>query len=145
MIRRQLTLFSLLLISSSIAAADNIIWTAVFSNVTPRDNKTSQSYCEKHSPTVMVTTLKDITSTLGTTTLNGLNIRYLSYKSEKKDGLLFNTVNAIIKGKDEKGEWSSPLKMYQQTLSQEDNGKTWVVWSTKKCKGSFIGTPTLIK
>lgn len=132
-------LFPMMLFSKS-----NVVWTAVFSDIQPRTNKVTTEYCLAHSPTVMVTTVKQVLSKDGSKTINGLRVKYLSYKSKKKSGLLFNTVDALISGHDDTGSWSEPLKMYQQTLSEKDEGKTWVVWSTSKCKGSFIGIPTIV-
>ncbi len=126
-------------------AKQQVIWTAVFDDVMPRSSKYTTEYCLSHSPTVMVTTVKQVLSKNGVETVNGLRVKYLSYKSEKKDGMLFNTVNAVISGVDSNGQWSTPVKMYQQTLSEKDEGKTWVVWSTPQCKGSFIGIPTIMK
>jgi len=140
-----LMVFSCLL--TIVALADNhkatVTWTAVFSNITPRSAEVSQAYCDSHSTTVMVTTIDEITSEKGVKTLNGLYVKYNSYDHEIKDGLLFNIVDAQISGVDEKGPWTLPMKLYEQTLSEEDHGVTWTVWSTPKCKGTFIGTPTL--
>ncbi|WP_238584384.1 hypothetical protein [Legionella gratiana] len=135
---------SFLFCSSIASASKSVIWTAVFDNITPRSEDVTLQYCLKHTPTVMVTTVDQVLSKEGIKTLNGLRVKYNSYNSTKKDGLLFNVVNATISGKDSNGEWSTPIKMYQQTLSELDQGKTWVVWSTPKCKGTFIGTPTII-
>lgn len=135
----------LMLTSLTCVAQQTIIWTAVFNNITPRSSDVSQQYCLSHTPTVMVTTVTQVLSKDGVEALNGLRVKYKSYNSTKKDGLLFNRVNATVSGTDDKGPWSSPMTMYQQTLSESDSGKTWVVWSTPKCKGTFIGTPTLIK
>lgn len=144
--RYLLALF--LIISASTLAAEQpvkIIWTAVFSNITPRMASVTKDYCVKHTPTVVVTTIDQITSKDGVKAMNGIHVKYLSYNSKAKDGLLFNTVNAIVSGEDKNGKWSTPMKMYQQTLSEQDRGVTWVVWSTKDCKGSFLGTPTVIQ
>ncbi|WP_242604020.1 hypothetical protein [Legionella santicrucis] len=135
---------SILFYSSIVSASKSIIWTAVFDNITPRSEDVTLQYCMEHTPTVMVTTVDQVLSKEGIKALNGLRVNYNSYKSTKRDGLLFNIVNATISGKDSNGEWSTPIKMYQQTLSEQDQGKTWVVWSTPKCKGTFIGTPTII-
>ncbi len=129
---------------TTIANANQIIWTAVFSNSSPIKPNVSLEYCKSHIPTVMVTTIKQITSKEGVMALNGINVRYLSYKTEKKDDLYFNLVNAMISGKDAEGKsWSAPMKLYEQTLSEV--GVTWTVWSTPECKGTFLGTPTLTK
>lgn len=135
-----------LTISTNIfAAGSKVIWTAVFGNIMPRNAHTSQEYCIAHTPTVMVTTIDEITSKQGVKTLNGLYVKYLSYSHEKKNGLLFNNVNATITGHDASGTWVIPMKLYEQTLSEEDQGETWTVWSTKDCKGTFLGTPTIIQ
>lgn len=142
---KKIVIIATILLGNSIASASKtIIWTAVFDNVTPRSAEVTLNYCLDHTPTVMVTTVSQILSKQGVKTLNGLHVKYNSYTSTPKDGLLFNVVNATISGKDQNGAWSTPMKMYQQTLSELDQGKTWVVWSTPKCKGTFIGTPTII-
>lgn len=144
--RRKFFFIVSICIAPIIAQAQNqVIWTAVFSDVQPRTSNISYEFCLAHSPTVMVTTVSQVLSKKGVKSLNGIVVKYLSYKSHKKDGILFNTINAVVSGKDSKGNWSSPMKMYQQTLSEKDQGKTWVVWSTPKCKGSFIGTPTIVQ
>lgn len=145
LIMKKIFIVVTILFYSSIASASkSIIWAAVFDNITPRSEDVTLQYCLEHTPTVMVTTVAQVLSKQGVKSLNGLRVNYNSYKSTKKDGLLFNVVNATISGKDAHGEWSTPVKMYQQTLSELDQGKTWVVWSTPKCKGTFIGTPTII-
>ncbi|MBA2652862.1 MAG: hypothetical protein H0U73_11420 [Tatlockia sp.] len=142
----KILVFIIILLFNTIASAANtVIWTAVFNNIVPRSEKVRMQYCLDHTPTVMVTSVEQVLSKNGVKTLNGLRVKYNSYKSSKKDGLLFNVVNATISGKDENGEWSVPMKMYQQTLSESDQGKTWVVWSTPQCKGTFIGVPTIVK
>lgn len=123
--------------------AQTVTWTAVFENTVPRTEKVNLQYCLEHTPTVMVTTVTQVLSKNGVKTLNGLHVKYNSYKSSKKDSLLFNVVDATISGKDNNGKWSVPMKMYQATLSESDEGKTWVVWSTPDCKGTFIGVPTI--
>lgn len=120
-----------------------IIWTAVFSKPEPLRSDVTQAYCNQHTPTVMVTTIDQITSKAGVRTLNGIIVRYLSYKEIEKDHLNFNIVSAVISGKDKNGkEWSSPMKLYEQTLNPVD--VTYTVWSTPYCKGTFLGTPTVI-
>jgi len=133
-----------LVVSVNAFAKPKVIWTAVFGNVTPRNENVSKAYCLLHTPTVMVTTIEQITSKKGVKTLNGLYVKYLSYKNEKKDGLLFNIVDATVSGHDVAGDWTIPMKLYEQTLSEEDQGVTWTVWSTKDCKGTFLGTPTIV-
>ena len=124
-------------------AAQQIVWTAVFSNVMPTNTKVTTEYCLSHTPTVIVTTIDQITSPQGINALNGVNIRYLSYKTQQKEGLYFNIVNAIVSGKDSAGKkWSTPMKLYEQTLTPVD--VTYTVWSTADCKGTFLGTPTVI-
>lgn len=140
---KKISLIAAIIFYSSIVSAKTVTWTAVFDNITPRSENVTLEYCLEHTPTVMVTTVDQILSKEGVTSLNGLHVKYNSYKSTKKDGLLFNVVNATISGEDKDGKWSTPMKMYQQTLSESDQGKTWVVWSTPQCKGTFIGTPTI--
>lgn len=142
--KKMIPLCLLLLAPYHAFAKEKVIWTAVFDDIQPRSAKVSKAYCKAHAPTVMVTTVEQVLSKSGVKTINGLRVQYLSYKSEKKDGFLFNVVNAVIRGRDKQGSWSAPVKMYQQTLSEQDKGKTWVVWSTPQCKGSFIGTPTVV-
>lgn len=129
--------------ATTLSSADEtkVIWTAVFSDITPINPQVSQSYCDNHTPTVFVTTIEQITSKEGVTSLNGVNIRYLSYKTIEKDNLYFNIVDAVVSGKDNNGAWSIPMKLYEQTLSMA--GPTYTVWSTPKCKGTFLGTPTI--
>ncbi len=133
--------------SSSLASFANtpshkVIWTAVFSNITPLNKNISLQYCLTHTPSVIVTTIKQITSKKGIQSLNGVNIKYLSYNTIVKDHLYFNIVNAIVSGKDKNDKtWSTPMKLYEQTLSA--TGVTYTVWSTPECKGTFLGTPTI--
>jgi len=142
-----LFLFTLLFISTIQAKPQQpkIIWTSVFSHITPRNNQVSKTYCISHTPTVVVTTMNQITSKDGVRALNDIYLKYKNYKSVIKNGIRFNYVDAILSGKDKNGSWSTPIKLYQQTLSEKDMGITWVVWSTKYCKGMFLGTPTVIK
>lgn len=141
--KKRYLLSLLLVLSTSLSFADpTVVWTAVFSDAQPINAKTNMAFCEAHTPTVMVTTIEQITSHKGVDALNGVNVRYLSYKTVVKDHLYFNIVNARISGKDNNGKpWSEPMKLYEQTLSSA--GKTWTVWSTPYCKGTFIGTPTI--
>jgi len=142
--KKLIAILSLSLFSSIVGAKETVFWTAVFDDIEPRSDEISKQWCIEHTPTVMVTTVDQVLSAKGVKSLNNLNVKYLNYKSEKKDGLLFNTVNAVISGKGKDGDWSEPIKMYQQTLSESDKGKTWVIWSTPKCKGSFVGVPTVV-
>jgi hypothetical protein len=118
-----------------------IIWTAVFSHIQPARKGVSIGYCKSHTPTVIVTSIKEIMSHAGVQALNSVNLRYLSYRTTHKDGLFFNVVNAVVSGH-QQGEkpWSTPMKLYEQTLA--DAAVTYTVWSTKDCKGTFLGTPT---
>lgn len=118
-----------------------VVWTAVFADFTPLSKNISYRYCKAHTPSVIVTTIKQITSKKGIRAVNGINIRYLSYKTVKKNHLYFNIVNAVVRGITPQGKsWSAPMKLYEQTLSPI--GVTYTVWSTPKCKGTFIGTPS---
>jgi hypothetical protein len=118
-----------------------VLWTAVFSNVMPLNSGISQAYCDQHTPTVMVTTIDQITSKNGVKALNGVTVRYLSYKTLEKDHLYFNIVNATISGNDKTGKpWFTPMRLYEQTLNLVD--VTYTTWSTPYCKGTFLGTPT---
>jgi len=138
-----MSLFTMTGISYASSHSGKVIWTAVFSNFTPIRKGITNSYCKSHSPSVIVTTIKQITSKEGINGLNGVNIRYLSYKTVKKDNLYFNIVNAIVSGKTKQGKnWSEPMKLYEQTLSPV--GVTYTVWSTPNCKGTFLGTPTVV-
>ncbi len=125
------------------AKTHKVIWTAVFSDITPLNQTVSKEYCLSHTPSVIVTTISQITSQQGVKGLNGVTIRYLSYKTHEKDHLFFNIVNAVVSGKDKQGKvWHAPMKLYEQTLS--NTGVTNTVWSTSMCKGKFLGTPTVI-
>lgn len=126
------------------AKSPTVVWTAVFSNFTPIKNTVSAQYCKSHTPSVIKTTIKQITSKAGVEGLNGVNIRYLSYRTVVKDNLYFNIVNAVVSGKNKNGKsWSLPMKLYEQTLSPIYLTNT--VWSTPLCKGTFVGTPKVVK
>jgi hypothetical protein len=143
---KYFTYLILFAISNIAYPAENkqIIWTAVFSKAIPVRSNISQDYCDQHTPTVMVTTIDQITSKAGVRALNGVVVRYLSYKEIEKDHLNFNIVDATISGQDKNGKrWSSTMKLYEQTLNPVDI--TYTVWSTPYCKGTFLGTPTTVK
>lgn len=146
---RSILILAATLCYCSVGLANNekakVTWTAVFDNIVPRSESVSMEYCKQHTPTVMVTTIDEITSDHGVKTLNNLWVKYLSYRAEKKDGLLFNTVDAVVRGEDAHGPWQESMKLYEQTLSEEDQGVTWTVWSTNKCKGTFLCIPTVEK
>ena len=129
-------------VSAQAVSNQKVVWTAVFSNTVPLNSSVTQAYCDDHTPTVMVTTIDQITSKQGVMALNGVNVQYLSYKTIQKDNIYFNIVNALVSGQDQNGAWSMPMKLYEQTLSPI--GTTWTVWSTAKCKGTFLGTPTVV-
>ena len=139
------TFASIILDVSAASASETkkVIWTAVFSKGIPINNNTTQTYCDEHTPTVIVTSIDQITSKIGVRALNNIIVRYLSYKEIQKDQLNFNIVDAKISGTDGNGkEWSSPMKLYEQTLNPVD--VTYTVWSTPYCKGTFLGTPTVV-
>ena len=145
----KVALISGLILISNLANASEsgvkreILWTAVFSNITPLNPDITQTYCDQHTPTVMVTTIDQITSKNGVRALNGIMVKYLSYKTIEKDHLYFNIVNATVSGKDENGKtWATPMKLYEQTLVPV--GVTYTTWSTPYCKGTFLGTPTVV-
>lgn len=120
----------------------NVKWTAVFENQVPRSKNTTQAYCDTHTPTVIITDIKQITSKSGVNAVNGVNIRYLSYDSKESDGLHFNIVKGELSGTEKNGKkWTQSIILYEQTL--EEVGKTYTVWSTKYCKGIFTGYPTV--
>ena len=134
----------LMVVGVASARSLKVVWTAVFSNIQPLNSKVSLAYCKAHTPSVIVTTIAQITSDKGVQSLNGVNIRYLSYKTMIKDNLYFNIVDAVVSGKTKAGKaWSERMKLYEQTLSPI--GVTYTVWSTPHCKGTFLGTPTVIK
>lgn len=141
----QIALWSLLFIANCVLAhPPQVIWTAVFSDIVPINKSVSQAYCEARTPSVVVTTISQITSQRGIRALNGVRIRYLSYKTIKKNNLYFNLVSAVVSGKDAEGKpWAEPMKLYEQTLSPV--AVTYTVWSTKHCKGTFLGTPTKLQ
>lgn len=117
-----------------------VTWTAVFSNTMPKAG-VSQKFCDEHTPTVMVTTIGQITSKEGVKALNGVWVKYNSYVTHEKDGLYFNIVKAHVHGTLNGKKWSEPMKLYEQTLSP--TGVTNTVWATKYCKGKFLGTATV--
>mgnify|MGYP007061592206 CR=1 FL=1 len=119
-----------------------VVWTAVFTDTQPNAPGISEQYCRAHTPTVMVTTIKQITGKRGVRAINGVNVRYLSYKTREIHGIYFNIVNAIIRGKIHGKAWSTPMKLYEQTLSP--TGVTNTVWATQNCKGKFVGTATVL-
>ena len=122
---------------------NNVSWTMVFQNTKPVSEKISQKYCDDHIPSVLVTTVNQITSKNGIKSLNGINVRYTSYKSANKDNLYFNVANALLEGSDNNTKWAQKLKIYEQTL--DGVGTTYAVWSTANCKGSLTEYPTVIK
>src|SRR3990167_10915239 len=110
------TLFLSMNNASAATAAPTVVWTAVFSDFTPIEKNISRSYCRSHTPSVIVTTIKQITSKQGVMGLNNVNIRYLSYRTVEKDHLYFNIVNVIVRGKAASGKsWSYLMKLYEQT------------------------------
>lgn len=120
----------------------NVKWTAVFENQVPRTKGVTQAYCDSHTPTVIFTDIKQITSKSGVNAVNGVNIRYLSYDSKEADGLHFNIVKGELSGVEANGKkWKQNIILYEQTL--EEVGKTYTVWSTASCKGIFTGYPTV--
>ncbi len=143
-------LFILLSILSTVTYANaihdkgtNVVWTAVFENAKPIKNNINQAYCDSHTPSVISTNIVQITSKDGVKAANGVNIRYISYKGEAKDNLYFNVVSGELSGIDVNGKpWKQPIKLYEQTL--DEIGKTYTVWSTPNCKGTFTGFPTII-
>lgn len=144
---KVIVVLGLILLWNAANASENsgkqeVLWTAVFSNSMPISSEINQAYCDQHTPTVMVTTIDQITSKNGVKALNGIMVKYLSYKAIEKDHLYFNIVNATIAGKDKNGKaWTSPMKLYEQTLVPV--GVTYTTWSTPYCKGTFLGTPTV--
>jgi len=108
---KQIIIFlSALLFTSTLLAKPQqpkIIWTAVFSHITPRNSQVSKAYCLKHTPTVVVTTIDQITSKKGIRALNGVYLKYKNYKGVIKNGIRFNYVNATVSGKDQNGPWST--------------------------------------
>ncbi len=133
--------------SANILAASNrinkIVWTAVFRNITSNDTKYTDDYCRKRTPVVMISTIKQITSQKGVTSSNGIKIRYVSHETKEKNGLYFTIINAVLSGIDEQGKpWSTPMKLYEHMLAPL--GQAYAVWSTAHCKGTFIGTPTVV-
>lgn len=121
----------------------NVIWNAIFENTTPQNSKITKSYCISHTPTVIITNIKQITSKNGVTALNNVTIRYFSYKSTTVNGLHFNVVDGELSGISNNKVWREPIKLYEQTL--DEVGKTYTVWSTPSCKGIFTGYPTYIE
>jgi hypothetical protein len=118
-----------------------ILWTAVFSQIQPTSTSgVTQEYCVKHSPTTLITTYQQINSKKGVTTLNGVNIRYLNYKTENKNDMYFYIVHGELSGKDGANEWKTPITLYEQTLT--GNSTIWTTWGTPQCKGIFIANPT---
>ncbi len=121
----------------------NVKWTAVFENQVPRSKSITQAYCDSHTPTVIFTDIKQITSKAGVNAVNGVNLRYISYDSKEVDGLHFNIVKGQLSGVEKNGKkWTQDIILYEQTL--EEVGKTYTVWSTPYCKGIFTGYPTII-
>ena len=118
-----------------------VTWTAVFSDTIPNAASVTQRYCDEHTPTVIVTTIKQITSKKGVKALNGVWIKYNSYVTHEKNGLYFNIVKASVYGELNGKKWSEPMKLYEQTLTP--TGVTNTVWATKNCKGKFLGTATV--
>jgi hypothetical protein len=126
------------------SGAGNVVWTAVFSDAQPNRAGITKDYCLSHTPTVMVTTIDQISSPVGVMALNQVNVRYLSYTTNEVNGLYFNVVKATISGVDNQGnKWSEPMSLYEQTLSP--TGVTDTVWSTPSCKGKFVGTATILQ
>lgn len=143
---KKAAIFGLLALISTplIALASHhqtVTWTAVFSDTMPNAAGVSQQYCEQHTPTVMVTTIKQITSKNGVKALNGVWVKYNSYVTHEKNGVYFNIVKAHVHGTLNGKKWSEPMKLYEQTLSP--TGVTNTVWTTKYCKGKFLGTATV--
>ena len=125
------------------SSAPTVIWTAVFSDTQPNRSGVTQAQCDAETPTVMVTTIDQITSPAGVMALNQVNVRYLSYVTKNIDGLGFNIVKATVSGVDSTGHsWSEPMSLYEQNLSP--TGVTNTVWSTPNCKGKFVGTATVL-
>lgn len=134
-------------IAATAACADNsvadvpILWSAVFSEIQPTSgSNVTKEYCIAHSPTTLVTTYQQITSPKGVTTLNGLNIRYLDYKTEYKNDIYFYIVHGQLSGRENNVAWQMPITLYEQTLT--GTSTIWTTWSTPKCKGIFIANPT---
>lgn len=142
-------LFVMAIIGSANAAevvhddGSNVVWTAIFENQVPNAGNVTQEYCDKHTPDIITTNIKQITSSNGVAAKNGVSIQYQSYKGEEINGLYFNTVKGYLKGTGANGkEWTVPISLYEQTLAEV--GKTYTVWSTPYCKGTFIGYPSVV-
>ena len=120
-----------------------VIWTAVFYDTHPQNETVTMEYCVSHTPTVMVTTIDEITSAHGVRALNGVYVKYHNYDQTDIDGMHFIKVNATVSGVDADGKaWQMPMKLFEQNL--DDLGVTDTVWSTPLCKGKFKGTPTVV-
>jgi hypothetical protein len=120
-----------------------ILWTAIFSEIQPTSGATaSKDYCIAHSPTTVITTYQQINSKTGVTTLNGMNLRYISYSTETKNDIYFYTVHGELSGEDNNKKWSVPITLYEQTLT--GSSTIWATWSTPACKGIFIANPTFL-
>lgn len=133
--------------SAAYAASGNtvadvpILWTAVFSEIQPTSGATvTKDYCITHSPTTLITTYQQINSKNGVTTLNGINIRYISYSTKNMNDMYFYTVHGELTGKENNKEWRTPITLYEQTLT--GSSTIWTIWSTPTCKGIFIANPT---
>ena len=77
-------------VSAQAVSNQKVVWTAVFSNTVPLNSLVTQAYCDDHTPTVMVTTIDQITSKQGVMALNGVTGQYLSYKTIQKDNIYCN-------------------------------------------------------
>ncbi|MDF2939424.1 MAG: hypothetical protein K0R66_66 [Gammaproteobacteria bacterium] len=138
----KLSLLLTLSLGAATAMADsqNLTWTAVFSKAEPISSSTTQAYCNAHSPSKIIATVNQATSKPGVKALNGINLYYSSYKSVGYDNLYFTFINAVASGQDQNGSWSDKMKVYGQSLTQNDviNG----VWSSSYCRGLFLAKPS---
>lgn len=120
--------------TSQLATQRDVVWTFTFSHIIPNRPDVSATFCEMHSPNILVAAIGTILQK-GSTAKNGVTLKFNRYDQTVKRGLYFADVTGQVSGVENGKKWQMPIYIHEQKLTP--NGSAVAVWSDRDCKGRF--------
>jgi hypothetical protein len=118
------------------ANLDLITWKGIYYQAVPNKKGITKKYCNEHNPGTFIHTIHDgIDKPIITD--KGINLKQISFKSDKVDSIYLIHGSLIASAKKAKNSWHDRIDYFLYKHSEA--GITKGIWYSTQCKGLYKG------
>jgi hypothetical protein len=114
----------------------SVTWQGNYFHAIPNKPGVSKEYCKQHSPGIFIHTVNNALAH-PIITENGIKLNQAKFHIKKENGVFLIQGSFQATGQTNNQKWEDTIHYYLYKLT--DLGITRGVWSSKQCKGLYVG------